>query len=118
MAGAIAIVVRDPHVQGSFPACPLFWLTGLQCPGCGSTRAVHHLLHGNVVGAVRHNVLPLPAAVLALIVMTPLRSRLEAKPYLARLLLVVLLAFGVVRNLPAFRRKLDCEVSVTMLPQP
>jgi hypothetical protein len=27
------------------PPCPTRWLLGLRCPGCGSLRAVHHLLH-------------------------------------------------------------------------
>lgn len=46
-----------------FPKCPFFWLTGWKCPGCGSQRALHHLLHGNVLEAFRVNplfVLSLP----------------------------------------------------------
>ena len=35
--------------------CPFKLLTGLQCPGCGGQRAVHALLHGDVVGALRYN---------------------------------------------------------------
>ncbi len=33
--------------------------TGLSCPGCGSTRMLHSLLHGDVLAAARYNVLAL-----------------------------------------------------------
>lgn len=45
----------DPAVAGFFPACPFHSLTGLQCPGCGSQRAIHHLLNFDVVTAFQHN---------------------------------------------------------------
>ena len=38
-----------------FPKCPFFWATGLKCPGCGSQRAVHQLLHLNIAEAFRYN---------------------------------------------------------------
>lgn len=40
-----------------FPKCPFRALTGLQCPGCGSQRAIHALLHGHVGEAFRQNAL-------------------------------------------------------------
>lgn len=40
-----------------FPKCPFFWATGLKCPGCGSQRAVHQLLHFNIASAFRYNAL-------------------------------------------------------------
>jgi hypothetical protein len=39
------------------PACPIHALTGLLCPGCGGTRAVLALLHGDLIGAWRENAL-------------------------------------------------------------
>jgi hypothetical protein len=35
----------DPTKYSIFPKCPFYWLTGYKCPGCGSQRAVHHLLN-------------------------------------------------------------------------
>lgn len=38
-----------------FPRCPFLLLTGWQCPGCGSQRAIHALLHGNLLQAWNYN---------------------------------------------------------------
>lgn len=37
------------------PGCVLHNVTGWPCPGCGSTRAVRDLLHGNLAAAFLHN---------------------------------------------------------------
>ena len=37
-----------------FP-CPLYTLTGLKCPACGSTRAIRALLHGDWAEAYQQN---------------------------------------------------------------
>ena len=46
----------DPALY-PFPKCPFWSLTGFKCPGCGSQRALHQLLHGDVGGAVQANLL-------------------------------------------------------------
>ena len=54
--GGAAILYRfDPATVHFFPRCVFHELTGLQCPGCGTTRALHHLLHGDIAGAFRLN---------------------------------------------------------------
>lgn len=45
----------DPAQTWWMPKCPVFVLTGLQCPGCGSQRALHALLHGDAAAAAGHN---------------------------------------------------------------
>lgn len=44
----------DP-AQYPFPKCPFLFITGYQCPGCGSQRALHRLLHGDVIAAAQSN---------------------------------------------------------------
>ena len=45
----------DPNIYPFFPKCPFLVVTGLECPGCGSQRSFHHLLHLNVAGAFYQN---------------------------------------------------------------
>ncbi len=47
----------DPSTAGFFPACPFLVLTGLACPGCGMTRGLHALLHGDVLGTLDYNLI-------------------------------------------------------------
>ena len=54
-AGAVVYFTLDPATCAVFPRCPFYVLTGLKCPGCGSQRALHCLLHMDVIGAMRHN---------------------------------------------------------------
>jgi len=53
---ALAVLYRYPPSATTFyPQCPFYALTGIHCPGCGSTRALAALLHGNVTQALRYN---------------------------------------------------------------
>jgi hypothetical protein len=53
--GATYLFIFEPGKSGFFPACPFRTLTGFTCPGCGSTRGLHRLLHGDVVAAFEFN---------------------------------------------------------------
>ncbi len=47
---------HDPaHEKKLFPPCPLHAATGIQCPGCGSQRAAHALLNGDIGRAWQNN---------------------------------------------------------------
>jgi hypothetical protein len=56
-AATLYTYVRNPFESGAFPACLLYATTGIYCPGCGGLRAVHQLLHGDIVGAISLNAL-------------------------------------------------------------
>ncbi len=51
----------DPINNLLFPKCPLYATTGIYCPGCGSQRATHALLHLDIPGVFSSNILFLPA---------------------------------------------------------
>jgi hypothetical protein len=64
MLGVIAVLalVRLPN-EPTYSICLLRGTVGLPCPGCGLTRAVSHLLHGEWSLALRlHPLAPLLAA--------------------------------------------------------
>ena len=48
-AGAWVLQRVDPNAAGSpLPGCVFYQFTGLYCPGCGMTRALHALVHGDL----------------------------------------------------------------------
>jgi len=111
-AGLIGVYfLLDPE-QHFFPKCPFLWLSGWKCPGCGSQRAVHHLLHGDVLEALRINflfVLAFPYVIFELVLeYTPwgrAQTAIRRKWYGYRatiVALVTVLAFGVARNVWGF----------------
>ena len=60
---------HNPLQTSIFAPCPFYYFTGFFCPGCGSQRALHLLLEGNLWGAFRFNpllVLTLPILVYGL----------------------------------------------------
>lgn len=99
--------LMDPAVF-PFPRCPLLTYTGIRCPGCGSQRAMHQLLHGNFSASFTLNALFIPALLYAafgygLALLAPrkwpaVRSRwfgIRA----AQIALVIIVVFWVSRNL-------------------
>ena len=54
---ATLFYIYNPADTDYFPKCPFLKLTGFYCPGCGSQRALHQILHGNLLSAMKLNVL-------------------------------------------------------------
>ena len=108
MAATATVALVDPNEAGHYPTCPFLAMTGWQCPGCGTLRAVHALTRGDVIGAIDLNVLTV--AVLPVLVVGWIgwlrfglgrRSTMPDLPtWVAPLLAVVVPVFWLVRNLP------------------
>ena len=101
--GYVAAV--DPNSPGHYPLCPTRALTGWDCPGCGGLRSVHAMLHGDVRTAIHDNAaIWVAMPVLALAVLLWHRGRLTQGrlTLVATVLVVALLGFAVLRNLPGF----------------
>ncbi len=58
---AVLLFAFDPQQTTYFPRCPFHALTGYQCTGCGSQRALHDLSHLRIGEAWGHNPLAVAA---------------------------------------------------------
>ena len=105
------LAVVNPNEAGHYPVCPSRALLGIDCPGCGGMRGMYCLMHGDVAGALNHNLLLLAIVPIALVLwaLWMVRAIRGVYPpvthsqykFRNRLLiggLVVMLAFGVIRN--------------------
>jgi hypothetical protein len=108
VAGLAYLYAFDPNQPGHYPACPTRTLFHVDCPGCGTARALHALLHGDLAGAADHNVLlvvTLPFVIAALgywawgRFVRPLPVR-RLPGGLAWGFLALAVVFAVLRNLP------------------
>lgn len=103
-----AYMLRETGGAGWMPGCMFHKVTGLDCPGCGMTRATHALLNGRLADAFRFNpvgmvVFPLVMIALAIEVAgwvrgKPLPFRLNPGRWGAVGIVVVMVAWWVVRN--------------------
>ena len=102
--------MRDPHGAGSWGGCPVLYLTGFYCPGCGGLRGAYDLSHGDLAAAAGSNIwlialLPLAAVLWGRWLVRGVRG--APRRGFSRLDLVVWAAiaasgliFAVVRNTP------------------
>lgn len=110
-AGAIYLFVFEPGKSGFFPLCPFRLLTGLTCPGCGTARAMHQILHGHFEAAFALNpllLLGLPFLLFALLRYSVIvlrgsvpRGNALPAPYIYALFVIVL-SFWIFRNTPFY----------------
>jgi hypothetical protein len=110
VAGLALVSAVDPRASGAYPRCPLHAMTGLWCPGCGITRALHDALHGDLASALSTNaMLPVYAVLTVLgwwswwqIAHGRAAPRIitSARPTAWIALGATLVTFAVLRNLP------------------
>jgi len=107
LLGGAVLFLFNPANHGFYPSCLFYKTTGLLCPGCGTLRACHQLLHGHLLMALRCNLL----VVLSIPLLTVLalgylsmdrkdRPRVLVRPLWLWVALAVLVLFGVLRNIP------------------
>lgn len=112
VVSTIAILYKNynPGEIHFFPKCPFWAITGFKCPGCGSQRAVHHLLNLEVLSAAKENillVLSIPYILAGLIIerlknpsekLLVWRKRLYGRTAIY-IILAIIVTFWIMRNL-------------------
>jgi hypothetical protein len=67
LAACVGMWFAHPETPGGpIPPCPLRQLFGIDCPGCGGSRMMWYLMHGDVPKALHYNAVAL-VIVLALV---------------------------------------------------
>lgn len=109
-AGAVAVALffGAPASEAWPLKCPLYQMTGWQCPLCGMQRAIHEMMHGNVGAAWGYNPalwVSLPYfTVLGVAAVFPHTRRCKAVCWAGKgstflFVAMLLMIWGVVRNL-------------------
>jgi hypothetical protein len=111
IVAAIALIRSlGPTPPAWYPPCPFHALTGLYCPGCGSAHVLHDLAYGHIDEACEQNILivVLVPFILAWVIASLWRGLRHNQPPLriplgvALPLLIAIIAFWILRNLPTW----------------
>ena len=113
LGGAVflGLVASNPPGEHSYyPRCQFHQFTGWHCPGCGSTRALHSFLNGQIHQALAYNSLAfvvIPTLAVAFVQSVLAWNRRELvnpeaprRRFWKQCLVILVVAFGVLRNLP------------------
>ena len=109
LMGVALLYLYNPVEAGFYPRCFFKMATGLDCPGCGGLRATHQLLHGQLRAAFELNplfIVALPTTLFFLVRAGAEKRNGSKWPRFfqtATLIwsgAVLVVAFGVLRNLP------------------
>ncbi len=95
-AAAVMLYAFNPEGSAWAPKCLLRTMTGFDCPGCGSGRALHNLLHLRIAKGLAYN----PILALAI-------------PYVALLLWLEYLGGG--RRFPRLRLALTGRTAIVVV---
>lgn len=104
-----AFWLRKTGGAGWWPGCIFRKLTGIECPGCGMTRAAHALLNGRISEAFSFNpvgIILLPLAMIAIGIEVigwvrekPLPFRIPTGRWGSSIAAVLLIVWWIGRNL-------------------
>ena len=109
LAAAIVLFRYNPATSSLYPSSPFRTLTGLYCPGCGTLRALHQLLHGHFITAFGLN--PLMMISLPFMICSYINYGFEAikgkplwqisiPPQWIWFILQAIITYWIVRNIP------------------
>ena len=111
LAGTLFLYYHNPKGELML-ACPVYFLTGYYCPGCGAGRACYALLHGQLYQAFRYNpvlIVLLPwlglyyaACGLQWLIYGRERVSIHIPGWIPKAILLIFVLFGIVRNIEVY----------------
>ena len=97
-AAVCIVLLLVPPGSPWLPKCMFYRWTGLYCPGCGATRALTSLLHGDIKASLHNNMLLIPGGMLVVLMLVKKDFFLPRPVAIA--VVIVILAFTILRNIP------------------
>ena len=85
--------------------CPIHFVTGLYCPGCGLTRMLFAIIKLDFYQAFRFNPLVfilLVIYIIYFIIKYIFKANIKIPNRVSYSLIVVLIIYGIIRNIPLF----------------
>jgi hypothetical protein len=98
LLASVVLFLFDPALSRLFPPCLLHETTGLYCPGCGSLRSLHQLLHGHLERAFSLN--PFLVLSLPFLISAPFLRKWLYRAWVPWAAFAVLVVYGILRNIP------------------
>ncbi|MCX7834097.1 MAG: DUF2752 domain-containing protein [Ignavibacteria bacterium] len=101
----------DPTKLRYYPPCYFHYITGYYCPGCGGIRGTHFLLNGNIIEAIKSNLLiftfiPLITYYLitrfVLLIFNKNLSTFNPPLWLVMVFVIIILLYWILRNIPVY----------------
>ncbi|MCG8650910.1 MAG: DUF2752 domain-containing protein, partial [Pirellulales bacterium] len=105
VTGVVVLRRSEPTEQSWYPKCMFHSWTGLHCPGCGATRALHALAHGRLSAAIGFNPLLVLGGPVLVVLVVWARRRQQlygvVTPRLAWMSFALIMVYFVARNVPS-----------------
>lgn len=104
IAGVTVLRLCPPSSGSFYPKCVLHSATGLHCPGCGCTRALHSLANLHFTDAVQNNpLLVLGGPIFVAMMFRRRQRRQKGMPTSVRfpqVIAVIVIVYFILRNVP------------------
>ena len=95
--GVLVLYFVNPADVSWFPRCPFHLLTGLKCPGCGTLRGLHQLMHLHFREAWNLN--PLMILSIPLIGVCLVSPKVSKNVFVGRSASSLIILYWVLRNM-------------------
>lgn len=87
----------NPEYSKFFPKCFLYKFTGIQCPGCGTGRAIYNLLNGNIKTAFLYN--PLLFLAIPTLIILFCSKKMRLNHIFSKWVAIVVILYMILRNI-------------------
>lgn len=109
---AVLYYYNNNPAEVNYPICPFLYVTGYYCPGCGSSRALHYLLHFRFKEAFSYNplmIISIPfvfyycaAEIEIYINNKPVFKKIILSQKTYKIILFIIVLYWILRNIPYF----------------